>query len=58
MEAYNEMVQRTSSGELSPEGLERLLKLLYVPEKEINAKVNELELQRAKRDAVRQKRLT
>jgi hypothetical protein len=58
VDAYHEMTQRAISGELTPEGYRSLLTLLWLPEEVIDKRVSELELQRAKTDAIRQRRLT
>jgi hypothetical protein len=54
VEAYNEMTQRAISGELLPDNLRTLLTLLWVDQEEIDRQVSDLEVQRAKLNAVRQ----
>jgi hypothetical protein len=58
IEAYEEMTQRSISGELYPKKLKDLLTLLWLPEEVVDKQVSDLEIQRAQLDAVRQKRLT
>jgi hypothetical protein len=54
VDAYHEMTQRAISGELQPDNLRSILTRLWLPEDVIDRQVSELELQRAKLNAVRQ----
>jgi hypothetical protein len=54
VDAYHEMTQRAISAELTPEGCRSLLKLLWMPEEVIDKMVSELEIQRARTNAIRQ----